>query len=393
MVSDELWIIRGREPVNWTVPVYVTWQTQEWGILYFAVSLMVKQQHCVEQVLRLAAEPYKAMWRIRRTHLEKIGDLTTGGDPESYFSWERPRLAQQPEFSPERRKERDEFIDAIYQCGVGKSREEVEYWWNQFCKHSLDWLINKEKPVDMYFIRLHNSPYRANWRTALLGRFPRLGALLAHVGGVNRDFVAHKSGLTEQMLSLDLLAMKRPENICYRMVEVEHRPSWWKNVLKVEKTRFERLGCAGYAAYFMESVRSRLGLTLHLYVEWLAHVARPCAADVECGLAGEFRLAPHLPKSDGVPVIPRKSHLVPIVVPNSPPRYSPPSAAKDLYPPHETMPEVPPVQSNPKELRNSRGVLQQPVDRGPATSRLLVRVEHKEPAAGELLAVQPDGRP
>lgn len=366
--------------------MYVGWQTEEWGVAFFATPLMVKQQKAVEHVLNQAGEPYRGMWRIRRTHLEQIGEVTTGGDPENYFAWERPKMSQLPEFQPERRLERDEFLDAIYAAGVGKNRTEVEYWWNQFCKHALDWLVNKDKPVDMYFIRLHNSGYRANWKAVLLGRFPKLGQLLSHTLGKDQHYFAHKSGLLDQMTCLDLLAMNRERGVCYRMVEVEHRPQWWKNILRVEKTRHRRLGSAGYAKYFLESIRSKLGTNLRLYVEFLSNVARPSAADVECGLAGEFRLVPHLSRSDGVRPLPRKTVLVPIVVPNDPPTYSPPSDTKQVYPPDAVVSEVPSFQSNPENVRKSRGVLSQPDNAGPGTKRVLVRDVTEEPDGSQLLA-------
>lgn len=385
-----MWILRGGEPVLWTVPVYVKWITEEWGTLFYALPLLAKQQEAVDAVLAKFATPAKGMWEVRKIALERFATLSAGGDPQTFFSWERPRLVRQSQVAKEERKEITEFLDALYQAGVGKSREEVEYWWLQFCNHALDWLLNKEKPVDMYFLRLHNCPYRQNWRQAILSRFQKVGKLLAHSRGKDREFYAVRSGVTDELLCLDLLAMHRTDGICYRHVEVEHRPRWWKAVLRVERERMVRLGYIGYASYFMASVRRRLATTIGIYVDWLAAIARPSAADVESGRQGEFRLVPNVPPSD-LPHHWAKSEPVPIVVPNSLPKYLPPSKPADLYPAHEMLPKVPAVQPPTQDVRERRPDLHRPPDGVARKDGMLVLPAYQEPPSGQLLGVQRNG--
>jgi hypothetical protein len=192
------------------------------------------------------------------------------------------------------------------------------------------------------------------------------------------------------MVSLDLLAMRGRPDICYRRVEVEHRPAWWKNMLRIEKGRLRRLGSSEYAASVMAAIRSKFRLTLDLYCGWLANVARPSATDVETGYHGEFRLVPNLSQSTGVRLVSRKSHLVPVITPNDPPKYRLASNARDIYPAHAILPKVPSFQSDPEKLRNARGILPQPAGR-PEPPRVLVRTADEEPVGRELLALQRNG--
>lgn len=327
----QLWVLRGGFPVLWTVPYYVDWITEREAHMYAAVPLLAKHELAIRERLKMIATQDRGLWLIKRMDLEKIADrVPDGSDPQVLFSWERPRLAQDPEHQPEKRVDRDEFLDALYQKGVGTSRNEVEFWWNQFCLHSLDWLINKEKPVDMYFLRLHNCPYRQNWKQIILNRFPKFGWVLSHTTDDDRRHAADKRGLTEELLCLDLLAMDKKHGICYRHVEVEHKPSWWKNVSRVERARLRLLQSSAYAGQFMQSVRRRLGISLRIYTQWLAAIARPSATHVETGYCGEFRILPNLPSCDG-----RSRHLSPIALPavvsNNLPSFTQASDADDLY--------------------------------------------------------------
>lgn len=395
MIAEELWIVRGRQPVLWTIPCYVTWETKEWGMLYFGLALYSVQRKAIEALLDVSsAGRDRGMWRISRTVLEKIGELTTGGNPEHWFSWESPRREAASNPDPQSRSDRDEFLDALYQYGIGNSRSELEFYWHQFCNHALDWLINKEKPVDMYFLALHNCPYRQNWRQVVLGRFPKLGRLLCHKRGVDRDIVINQTGLDDALVNLDLLALQKKTGLAYRHIEVEHKRRWWKTSLRVEQARMARLGSPGYAAYLLRSVKTRMAATLRIYVEYLEGVARPSAADVDCGYRGEFRLVPNVPTPRDLGIRPHQSVLVPTVVPNSAPEYGTPSQPESLYPSNGKLPKVPTIQQAKKNVWNGRpGLHKSPGQSDRAKARLLVLSAGQKLATSELLGMEFDAGP
>lgn len=348
-------MVRGRSPVLWTVPVYVKWDNEEADV-YHAVPLLSKQQTALEEMLRTVGRPYNGMHRLTRTALASIAEKVEPFDPERFLSWERPRMAQAPEFHPEKRLERDEFLDALYQQGVGGSRDEVEFWWNTFCTHALDWMMNKEKPVDMYFVKLTNSPYRMNWKNALLSRHPKLGRALAYCRDGKAEVILHESGFYDDAVSLDLLAMNPKSGYCYRHVEVEHQRLWWRTVKAVELKRLQTLGPGGYAQHFMDSIRRRLKSSVRIYRQWLANIARPCATDVESGLVGEFRFAPHRKAANLLPKALR-TWLVPVIVPNKLPRFKPASSIEEISGEDGPLPDLRPVQSHAPDVRDGGEIL------------------------------------
>lgn len=256
-----------------------------------AVPLLTIQTDAVNSILGLHGERVGRDWWITEPSLRRIGEQTAGGDPQVYFVWGARR--------PTDRKptlelaERNEFIEELYKNGVGKSPEELNYYWREFCLHAANWLINKEKPVDMIFIRLLNCPYRANWKSILTQRFRRLGQVLSHRGGTARDYALEQSGFLEELLCPDLLAMNQKHGTCYRHVEVHHCKKWWKLARVAERDRMQQLGNERYAEYFMDSVRRFFKPAMALYTSWLAQIADPCAADCESGHAGRFRFVPN----------------------------------------------------------------------------------------------------
>lgn len=387
---DEKWLVRGRDPVLWTVPFYVHWIDGGTGDIYYAIPLRSNQEDAVRRLMNQVAKPFQGMWRISRPDLEQIATkLPDSTDPENVFSWERPRIAQAPEFHPEKRKERDEFLDALYQKGVGKSRDEIEFWWQIFCKHAFDWLTNSGKPVDLYFCKLHNSPLRHNWRQIVLSRLPYLGRTICSTTQAERKFHVERSGLLDELVSLDMLALHKKEAYCLRHVEVEHSALWWKTVKRVELTRRKKLGVCGYFDYFTGMVRRFRDVAYRLYMEHLHCIARPTACAVQSGPDGEYRLAPnwetfHLRRS-GI----QTSH-VPAVVINRHPVWVAASPADRLCEANIGVSPMPAVQPPPPDLWNSRRDLPEPGDQTQGTPGVLVPNAGQSSAAGELLAVRPD---
>lgn len=243
---EELWRIRGSKPVLWTIPFYVVWQHRVEGTSFPAVPLLRIQQQAMEDRLKAFGRKVNGQWMLTRSALRELGErVEAGTDPETCLSWESPRLSQNPKFHPERRQERDAFLDALYQQGVGSSRDEVEHWWYVFCQHALDWLINKELPIDMYFASLVPLPFRNEWL--------ELAGNRAHETSHHSNTLNKKEFFYRWARSNALLAGS-PGHMIRRKVELEMLPLWWKTMKRVEEVRKSRLDDREYAQSILESV-------------------------------------------------------------------------------------------------------------------------------------------
>jgi len=344
---QELWLITGRTPVIWRVPFFVTWINGE-ARLDKAMHLYQSHAPAVHQLLSLHGRRVGDSWFLSEGQLKHIGEKTLGGNPETYFSWGMIRpVDRRPQ---DDREPRDEFVEALYAAGIGESVAQLTYFWRQFCLHAAHWMVNKEKPVDMGFVRLHNCPYRANWKVIMTQRFRTLGQTLQHANDQEREYAIKRSGFLNELHSLDLLAMNRRDGTCHRHIEIEHLPRWWKMIGKAEKERFAMKGPIGYADYFIDSIRRFTRPAITIYRGWLAQIARPCVADCESGPDGRIRFVPNLLEGKLSPSSRDYMGLAP-VVPNKLPRFKPASRPETLLAPDGLVSEVPDLQSQAQDVR------------------------------------------
>lgn len=286
--ATELWVLCGRSPALFQLPYYVTWQKKNEATIEPAFPLRGFEIEAAARILALHGRVSGSQWVISRSMLECVADHVNG-NPEEFYCWGRPRPKEQR--AVDGREERSEFIDSLFQAGIGESPEQLTFFWREFCQHAAHWLINKEKPVDMIFLRLHNCPYRPNWKTLLTQRFPKLGSELLRKSAVDREQVLDGSGFNHALLNLDLLAFQRKNETCYRQVEVEHRKAWWKLVYKAESQRV-KAGPYEYARYFVDAIRRFAPTAKKLYSLWLAQISKPCVRDFEGGLRSRIRFMP-----------------------------------------------------------------------------------------------------
>lgn len=176
--------------------------------------------------------------------------------------------------------DRRDFLNAVHARGVGKNIEEVRQWWFHFCNEMFDWLVNKERPVDFYFIKLHQSPYRQDWKDIVT----RSVAHHRNSPEVLRD----NQEILRRMTQLDLLAVRGP--CCLRNVEVEHLLLWWTTLSKAERNRMKKLGPNHYAKVTRDSVLRRLSASVRIYAEYIRQVGAPFPADVQDGPGGKLGL-------------------------------------------------------------------------------------------------------
>ncbi len=328
----------------------VVWE-DDMALVAPAVVLRNCESVAVCRVLGLHGKYYsqEKAWRVSRDNWRRIAQTTRGGDPETYISWGKPRP---PEHKPmEGRLDRNEFVEWLHNAGVGKSVEEVSYFYKEICHGIADYLINKEKPVDMYFIKLHNCPFRANWKYLLLQRYRKLGIALHRKSGVEFDWVLHKSGFMEEFLSLDLIAFCKQQQTCFRTVEVEHLKPWWKIVRKAEGARKTLKGPYQYAQYFSDSIKRFIPSAVRLYMSFLAQVAKPCVAPVEGGHDGRFR---YLQAKQGrlLPSL-KKYCALPAVISKRLPAYQgADDIDSDVFAANGGVPEVLPVQPTAQDVRD-----------------------------------------
>lgn len=370
---SELWIVRGDRPVLWALPYRMEPCGQ--GVrIWPAVPLREKEKSAATALLRPLGEPEGDDWLLTHFRLRKVAEKVPDKEPEQYAIWHRPHMRQVKHWarSPGQAGIED-FTDALFMAGVGETREEVATWWYHFRNHMLDWLINKEREVDLGFVKLHQSARRLNWliQTHFCGR--RQTVPLTNQPKVlknNQKFMDRVSGRS--------VVEVRTNGTVRRFIDVEHGKEWEALTKRVETTRLKLLKPRPYAKHTLAGLARGADVAAKLFAVFSARSVAPSAVFLPSFTKGGFLFMPPGPNG-------RMSKTKRRAI----------EAARDeyLHQMHPSrfrkkckvaaLPELRAVQSSGPDVRNGGGV---PAGRDDA--RVLVRDERKIIlGAGQLLEV------
>ena len=290
-----LWLLTGRTPVLHQIPVSVLDKGKGYDLeVTPAISLLKIQQQVMDSALTPCGHKDSDCWRVKRREFQQIATKAAYDcDPELYLIWERPRPDNRKDSEKIKAAARDEFCAWCYARGLGESEEHFQYLFSQLKKLMAEWLINTEKPIDLGFIRLHNLPYRPEWKLVLDWNFSVLSASgWREYRAENPSHRLLKRGMLRGFLSLDLLAFSRFYGICLRHIDVEHMPEWYKMMRIAERERLSKLGRLNYAKEFMRSVKRSLDASISIFARWRTDTSYPSAGCVGGDQSGRFYFVP-----------------------------------------------------------------------------------------------------
>lgn len=378
------------------MPFWVSRRTGTLAAMVEAAVCFAKQRVAIAKFFSGVADLRGRHWYLPQRTLESIATrLPEGTDPLTVTTWgeekremvpETPPPAKPPEPVSTGNLEMDEFLDDMAR-NTGTERGVLAYWWLTFCKQVQHYLINREKPVPMYFIKLHASPYRQNWKWIVLSRVPGYWRALQFLNKSQRKLELEGSGFMNQLSCLDLLALHKRHGVIYRYVEVEHEKGWHKEVRRVEQERVRRLGWLQYAEHVGGAVRRRFATTIRLYGKWLADLALPVATAVESGDCGELRLAPLV---TDVPLGARgwRHWFVPPCIANKHKIHTSRFQADLRFAAVKVPWWVRPVQPAAADVRDGRADVSKPATKETRSPRVLVpHADQGDPAKSNVLAI------
>ncbi len=357
MKGSELWVLNGR----WfKFPFWVNW-SGEIAILESAATVQMGIQHeAISEFLKIRGRMVNGKWCLPRHEFADVFEKgETHRNPDEYVTW-TPSKKSQPKTEPidlnfKISPEADAFIRELHQqTGIVPFHvlQQVFYY---ISRQSREWLVNKEKSVDLGFAVLHPSPYRANWKSILTSQFSWLGGIIAHKTGAQKERFFYESGFAEAMMSPLLLAYDKRKlrgDVIYWGIDVELKPVWYKDVHAHERAKLK----AGRAAYFKnvnQTLKRRLQLSLRLYTQWLSQIRIPSAKLVEGQHPGSTWLMPYIPKGR-VLAKPYPNPDIPVVVDGSI-SITESGIKPPMEKPDEGVPPVPFIQPIRQNVRDAGG--------------------------------------
>lgn len=318
--DDELWLASSKldDGFVWTLPVvtkphrttgdpperwaYVHGSNYGWSLQQFEELSMVLDRHdCVP------GDPRG--WWFRQAVLEKFATKAPGINADFYIRWpgyDIPSysdiqdqqcldLPEEPGFNRDELK----FLKHLHRMTNNQSWEALKFLWLSFRKQAILWMSEKRRPLDLGFVRLMPTPYRANWKEALAVRFGGLLHLFRRNPNAETDAARtetlHAAGFFEALASVKLLAVDKEKVFCHWTVDVLPSPELETALDEQEYQKFRRIGPAGYALHILRSMANRLSDTMRTFSHYSKTVCTPPGRRLEGPKAfGSEIIAPDL---------------------------------------------------------------------------------------------------
>jgi len=248
-------------------------------------------------------------------------------------------------------RDRKTFLDELWEqkpAGIA-TRGELEVLWQMFCTHMVNHL-QSERPVDCYLFKLHLSPYRVDWKEKLAERFPELPQILREASGPERQQIAY-SETREDFMSIDLMAMNAGTIV--RSLEIECSESWYKQITEAEFKRRHLVGYKQYEKSILGSLQRFLQTAARLLAQWQLNAHRPSGADCKGTLHGAFRVLGGIRAARALSGI-RGDHPPRKTFTRDPSKPTLRDYPKNFPLEDEPLPQMPPVQQTPQNLRDCR---------------------------------------
>ena len=365
----EYWLLTGRSPVNFSLPLLVTDDGQRLVEARICTPLLKVQDMLIFEIMsrvgRVGERDGQRVWMLAHHELMRVATKFEGSvsDPELLVVWGRIRDVDRSWDRKGETVDRDEFITFCHLNGLGENEEWVQFVWNQFTKLMAAWLISRSRPVDLGFAKLYATHYREDWKEILFTENanvrPRRG-----VKPVKLSEAIWKSRWLKSFLSLDLLAMRQSRGYCLRRLEIQHKPQWYKAMLKIEQENHRRYGSENYAKQVIDNIRYQLRRWVDIYVQWRTAIDRPCASRSVRNVGGSTELVPYAARLmywKGL-VHRQVRHPMDNLL-ETPPGHPGDRQPQDVFSQDGPVPEVPVMEPQAKDLRNSGRNMASPYNR------------------------------
>lgn len=230
--DEPLWELKGP---GWSFPILVEWpETNDMAAITIHPEVPIIRKHKEAVISRLKEYGYELdgkFW-VLGYKLNQIARQSIGAEPEDLVEWvSQPHLNSNTELSEEMR----EFIDSFCRLGWSSHPGKMKVMFAALCKHMLDWILVKNRVLDLGFAELSAPPYTADWKNQFIRRWVHrsegnIKKMVRRIDGTSRK-------IEEELVKPEYAGGMIGGKICMRRIEVTHKMSWWKTHIRNEKLR------------------------------------------------------------------------------------------------------------------------------------------------------------
>ena len=278
----QLWVVRHG---NGHIPVYAVpgLDHQEKEIFQVKTAIPLEEVQAIwlsQHLDPIAFDVKKTHWKLYKNVLEANLHKAEGITPIWYFKWGKRKI-HRPTFNEEEVQEDEEldifknqmssnlneFVLYVCKCSGLGSLADCRLMWYRFCRCAVNWMLVKQKPLDMLFGLMRVVPYRNNWKAVITAKFPDVGA--SAVKCDHRELVEYLNvkGVEDELLNPENAAIPE-EGLFSWSIEFEARNLFHDHAEKIEKIALKRDGPPAYYQRWVKQVKDRydsIVTLLHTY--------------------------------------------------------------------------------------------------------------------------------
>jgi len=357
--DKELWVLNGGD---WKLPVYVdpVYDREDncCAFLTPAVSFLGSWYAAADKMIRPLSIDSGGKWLIPFHKLQEIATKANGVTPSYYVVWEREQLyphnpirarAVQPKPNSD---STEDFMGFMADEHNLFSKEQLGLFFTALRECAMKWMIERNLPIDLGFVKLVPVPFRVNWKQMLDSW---LTPSIFRLPFAEREQAMMDHGFDEMLINPRLMAvdMKVPR----WTIEVVPSKEWLQRSSYRENLQLKKYGTS-YVEHLRDVVYRMRRQLVDLYRLWLAQ------KNIKAGYVYEGvddRLGSLRPST----VL---GHRLPDNCPrcatNRPYRVGRrPGTRRGLFPPIAPLHEMSDIQPSAPDLRDPGSDVGQPADR------------------------------
>lgn len=187
----------------------------------------------------------------------------------------------------------EEFLREIVRRTQILDLPKLKIFWAALIQVSMQWMVNKQRPLHLGFATVFAVPYRTNWKSILLAFFPKSFSA-CNKSGPKSEEAMERIGITRHFRSRELLELT-PEHTVNWKLELVPTRMWQQCVEKVERLRIG----SGKEAYAKFIARSIVRLQKHIaasYRHFTLRAAAPAGKVQQLAVGNNQALIPNTPR-------------------------------------------------------------------------------------------------
>ena len=281
--DKELWLIKGDD---WCLPIYaIPRKAESYNRVWFIEPAVQIDTSAKYKKLLDVVRPHSLAAKtlvISTETLEQIATKAPGITPRYYAKW-AGRSESEPQIKAYETDEVyretvssqfDSFLRFVESETQVASFATIKLVMIAVRRCAVAWLLEKRKPIDFGFCKVHAFPLRNNWKVFMDVWHPHAAEILKRRPEVARAQMTD-IGFGEDLASPMILSVDESRRHVNWTLDIEEMPEFYEEAERQERARRAHLGDVRYYSWVKNTIGEMYNALFEVYSRWARAASRP----------------------------------------------------------------------------------------------------------------------